>query len=45
MLSFVGDILDQADVPVLAYFGDKDWTVSWVQGEALTAATEWVGKD
>ena len=45
MLSTVGEILDQSDIPVLAYFGDKDWIVNWVQGEAFTSATEWEGND
>ena len=45
MLSTVADILDQIDIPVLAYYGDKDWAVNWMQGEAFTSATEWEGKD
>ena len=45
MLSTVGEILDQTDIHVLAYYGDKDWTTNWMQGEAFTSATEWKGKD
>ena len=30
MLSSVGEILDQTDIQVLAYYGDKDWITNWV---------------
>ena len=41
MQSEIADILDKTNVQVLAYSGDKDWILNWLQGEAWTAATKW----
>ena len=37
----VAQILDQSEVEVLVYSGDKDWICNWRGGEAWTLATEW----
>ena len=41
----VADLLDNSDVQVLVYSGDKDWICNWRGGEAWTAATKWGSKD
>jgi len=41
----VADMLDNTDLEVLVYSGDKDWICNWRGGEAWTAATKWAGKD
>jgi len=40
----VASILDDHDVQVLVYSGDKDWICNWRGGEAWTAATKWASK-
>ena len=40
----VGSILDDHDVQVLVYSGDKDWICNWRGGEAWTTATKWASK-
>mmetsp|Transcript_36619 Transcript_36619/g.44756 ORF Transcript_36619/g.44756 Transcript_36619/m.44756 type:complete len:126 (+) Transcript_36619:784-1161(+) len=37
----IADILDNSNVKVLVYYGDKDWRCSWRSGEAWTAALDW----
>jgi len=37
----VGWMLDNTDLEVLVYSGDKDWICNWRGGEAWTAATKW----
>lgn len=37
----VGSILDNSDVQVLVYSGDKDWICNWRGGEAWTLSTHW----
>ena len=37
----VGSILDNTDVEVLVYSGDKDWICNWRGGEAWTNAMHW----
>lgn len=37
----VADMLDNSDIEVLVYSGDKDWICNWRGGEAWTAATKW----
>ena len=37
----VAEILDQTDIEVLVYSGDKDWICNWRGGEAWTLATKW----
>ena len=37
----VGSILDNHDVQVLVYSGDKDWICNWRGGEAWTLSTHW----
>lgn len=41
----VADMLDNTDIEVLVYSGDKDWICNWRGGEAWTAATKWAHKD
>lgn len=41
----VADMLDNTDLQVLVYSGDKDWICNWRGGEAWTAATKWNGKE
>jgi cathepsin A (carboxypeptidase C) len=41
----VGSILDNSDVYVLVYSGDKDWICNWRGGEAWTHDTKWKGKE
>lgn len=41
----VASILDNTDVEVLVYSGDKDWICNWRGGEAWTAATKWAHQD
>ena len=41
----VASILDNTDIEVLVYSGDKDWICNWRGGEAWTAATKWAGKE
>jgi len=41
----VGWMLDNTDIEVLVYSGDKDWICNWRGGEAWTAATKWSGKE
>lgn len=41
----VGSILDNSDVDVLVYSGDKDWICNWRGGEAWTHDTKWKGKE
>ena len=41
----VASILDDSDVQVLVYSGDKDWICNWRGGEAWTEATKWASKD
>ena len=41
----VADLLDNSDVEVLVYSGDKDWICNWRGGEAWTEATKWASKD
>ena len=40
----VAEILDQTDIEVLVYSGDKDWICNWRGGEAWTLATKWGSK-
>lgn len=40
----VGWMLDNTDLEVLVYSGDKDWICNWRGGEAWTAATKWIGE-
>ena len=40
----VASILDDHDVQVLVYSGDKDWICNWRGGEAWTLATKWASK-
>uniref|UniRef100_A0A7S3I0W3 Carboxypeptidase n=2 Tax=Choreotrichia TaxID=141411 RepID=A0A7S3I0W3_9SPIT len=40
----VAEILDQTQIEVLVYSGDKDWICNWRGGEAWTAATKWSSK-
>lgn len=40
----VASILDDHDVQVLVYSGDKDWICNWRGGEAWTLATKWNSK-
>lgn len=37
----VASLLDETDVEVLVYSGDKDWICNWRGGEAWTLATKW----
>lgn len=37
----IGSLLDNTDVEVLVYSGDKDWICNWRGGEAWTHATKW----
>ncbi len=37
-------MLDNTDLEVLVYSGDKDFICNWRGGEAWTAATKWSGK-
>ena len=37
----IAQILDESDVEVLVYSGDKDWICNWRGGEAWTLATTW----
>jgi carboxypeptidase C (cathepsin A) len=41
----VGSILDNTDVEVLVYSGNKDWICNWRGGEAWTNDTKWKGKE
>lgn len=41
----MGSILDNTDVEVLVYSGDKDWICNWRGGEAWTHDTKWKGKE
>ena len=41
----VASILDDSEVQVLVYSGDKDWICNWRGGEAWTEATKWASKD
>jgi len=41
----VADMLDNSDLEVLVYSGDKDWICNWRGGEAWTEATKWGSKD
>lgn len=38
-------MLDNTDLEVLVYSGDKDWICNWRGGEAWTLATKWGHKD
>lgn len=40
----VASILDDSDVQVLVYSGDKDWICNWRGGEAWTLDTKWASK-
>ena len=40
-MSNVVDILDNGDIEVFIYYGDKDWTCNWRGGEAWTSAAGW----
>ena len=40
----VGWMLDNTDLEVLVYSGDKDWICNWRGGEAWTHATKWSGQ-
>lgn len=40
----VGWMLDNTDLEVLVYSGDKDWICNWRGGEAWTAATKWASE-
>lgn len=40
----VASLLDNTDLEVLVYSGDKDWICNWRGGEAWTAATKWSGQ-
>ena len=40
----VASILDNTDIEVLVYSGDKDWICNWRGGEAWTLATKWGSK-
>jgi len=40
----IGSLLDNTDVEVLVYSGDKDWICNWRGGEAWTHATKWKGQ-
>ena len=37
-------MLDNTDIEVLVYSGDKDWICNWRGGEAWTHATKWAHK-
>lgn len=37
-------MLDNTELEVLVYSGDKDWICNWRGGEAWTAATKWSHK-
>lgn len=37
-------MLDNSDLEVLVYSGDKDWICNWRGGEAWTSATKWQNK-
>jgi cathepsin A (carboxypeptidase C) len=37
-------MLDNTDLEVLVYSGDKDWICNWRGGEAWTSATKWSHK-
>jgi len=37
----VGSMLDNTDIEVLVYSGDKDWICNWRGGEAWTHDTKW----
>lgn len=37
----IGSLLDNTDMEVLVYSGDKDWICNWRGGEAWTHATKW----
>ena len=41
----VVSILDDHDVEVLVYSGDKDWICNWRGGEAWTLATKWKSQE
>lgn len=41
----VADMLDNSDIEVLVYSGDKDWICNWRGGEAWTEATKWANKE
>jgi len=41
----VGWMLDNTDLEVLVYSGDKDWICNWRGGEAWTLATKWAHHD
>jgi len=41
----VVSILDDYDVQVLVYSGDKDWICNWRGGEAWTLATKWESQE
>lgn len=41
----VGWMLDNTDLEVLVYSGDKDWICNWRGGEAWTAAAKWAHKE
>jgi len=40
----VSHILENSDVEVLVYSGNKDWICNWRGGEAWTNATKWSKK-
>jgi cathepsin A (carboxypeptidase C) len=40
----VADMLDNSDLEVLVYSGDKDFVCNWRGGEAWTLATKWENK-
>jgi carboxypeptidase C (cathepsin A) len=37
-------MLDNTDIEVLVYSGDKDWICNWRGGESWTQATKWAHK-
>ena len=41
----IGEMLDNTDIEILVYSGDKDWICNWRGGEAWTHATKWSGHD
>lgn len=41
----VADMLDNTDLQVLVYSGDKDFVCNWRGGEAWTLATKWANKE